>query len=72
MTLWVWRTRTHQTRLRDPIATKFCIAAKRRNVPCDIGGDLHLISAPANSLELLDRISGTEFLIFKKNGQPAM
>jgi hypothetical protein len=29
-----------------------------------MGGDLHPISARANSLELLDRISGAEFLIY--------
>jgi hypothetical protein len=29
-----------------------------------MGGDLHLISARANSLELLGRISGAEFMIF--------
>jgi len=33
---------------------------------CDKRSDLHLISARANSLELLDRISGAEFLIFAR------
>jgi hypothetical protein len=38
---------------------------------CDMGGDLHLFSAQANLLELLDGISGAEFLIFARKQRRA-
>jgi len=42
---------------------KYAIPPRASREFCyDMGGDLHPISARANSLELLDRISGAEFL----------